>query len=272
MTPQDRLRALPIWPSAPTILRLQAGRTNENFVVACGRQRFFGRISIDLPHHGIHRRDEARMATAAAESGIGPAVRYARDGILVADFIGGRPLEAADLRSAKTLQRIAELLRRLHQSPPPAEAPVFELGAVCRRYLGQIPPAEMADDARQRISQTLDAVPILSADAVIHADLVPENLIDDGERLWLVDWEYAGRGNPATDLAILAMNADLDAHLTAELVHSHGAEDLAAVQALRPAAAIREALWTLVQMQAVGARGDLSDYSRRCFARIGLPR
>jgi thiamine kinase-like enzyme len=271
MTPEDRLHALPIWPSAPTIRRLQAGRTNENFIVESGGQRFFGRLGVDLPHHGISRRNEARMATLAAEIGIGPPIRYARDGILVADFIDGRPLEASDLHAAETLGRAAQLLRRLHR-PAPVDSAAFDLRAVCLRYLSQISTTELADGHRQWISRTLDAVPHLPTHAVIHADLVPENLIDDGERLWLVDWEYASRGDPATDLAILAMNAELDADMTAELVRSHGAVDLAIVQALLPAAAIREALWTVVQIRAVGARGDLPDYSRRCFARLGLPR
>lgn len=271
MTPEDRLRALPIWPSPPTIRRLQAGRTNENFVVACGAQRFIGRLGLDLPHHGILRRNEARMATFAAEAGVGPPIRYAHDGILVADFIDGRPLEAGDLLSAATSRRTAELLRRLHR-PAPAAVPAFELRAVCRRYLARIVPDELPEEHRQWMLRSLEQVPALPTDAVIHADLVPENLIDDGARLWLVDWEYAGRGAPATDLAILAMNAELDPDMTAELVRAHRAAELADVRSLLLAAAIREALWTLVQMQAVGARGDLLDYSRRCFARLGLPR
>lgn len=271
MTPEDRLRALPIWPSPPTIRRLQAGRTNENFVVACGARRFVGRLGIDLPHHDILRRNEARMATLAAEAGVGPPIRYASDGILVADFVDGRPLEASDLQSAETLRRTAELLRRLHR-PAPISSPVFELRAVCRRYLARIGSTELPEEHRQWISRSLEEIPALPNDVVIHADLVPENLIDDGARLWLVDWEYAGRGAPATDLAILAMNAGLDPDMTAELVRAHGAAALADVRSLLPAAAIREALWTLVQMQAVGARGDLPDYSRRCFARLGLSR
>jgi thiamine kinase-like enzyme len=272
MTPQDRIRALPIWPSPPEILRLQAGRTNENFIVTCGRQRFFGRLGIDLPHHGITRRNEARMATLAADRGVGPPIRYARDGILVTDFIDGRPLDAGDLRKPRTRRRTTDLLRRLHGEAAPGEMPIFELREVCRRYLTQIPPTELSGEQRQQIERTLAEIPAMPAAAAIHADLVPENLIDDGTRLWLVDWEYAGRGDPATDLAILAMNADFDAGEITELVRCHGVVDIRTVRALSQAAAVREALWTLVQMQAVGALGDLTDYSRRCFARLGMSR
>jgi thiamine kinase-like enzyme len=269
MTPEDRIRALPIWPSPPTVHRLEVGRTNENFVVECGGRRFFGRLGIDLPHHGIRRRDEARMATLAAELGVGPPIRYARDGILVTDFIDGRPLAASDLQAPETVGRVAQLLRKLHR-PAPSDSPAFELQAVCQRYLDQTPSTALSDEHRRWISRALTEIPTLHADTVIHADLVPENLIDDGARLWLVDWEYAGRGDPATDLAILAMNAELDPDMTAALLRSHGAVDLAVVQALLPAAAIRETLWTLVQIEAVGERGDLADYRQRCFARLGL--
>ena len=272
MTPEDRIRGLPIWPSPPEIFRLQAGRTNENFVVTCAGQRFFGRLGIDLPHHSITRRNEARMAALAADLGVAPAIRYARDGILVTDFIDGRPLEPDDLRNLETLRRTTDLLRKLHGEPAPGDSPVFELREVCRRYLGLIPPSELSSEHRQQIERTLAEIPAVPAAAAIHADLVPENLIDDGTRLWLVDWEYAGRGDPATDLAILAMNADFDSDEIAELVRRHGVVDIRAVQALRPATAVREALWTLVQMQTVGALGDLPDYSRRCFARLGISR
>jgi thiamine kinase-like enzyme len=272
MTPQDRIRALPIWPSPPEILRLRAGRTNENFLIICGGQRFFGRLGVDLPHHGITRGNEARMAVLAADRGVGPPVRYARDGILVTEFIDGRPLEAGDLRDLETLRRTTDLLRRLHGEVPPGEIPVFDLGEVCRRYLTQTPPAELAGEQRQQIERILAAIPAMPATATIHADLVPENLVDDGTRLWLVDWEYAGRGDLAADLAILAMNADFDAAETTELVRSYGTVDIRTVRALRQAAAIREALWTLAQMQAAGAVGDLPEYSRRCFARLGIMR
>jgi thiamine kinase-like enzyme len=272
MTPHDRIRALPIWPSPPEILRLQAGRTNENFVVTCGRQRFFCRFGFDLPHHGITRRNEARMAMLAADRGVGPSVQYAQDGILVTDFVDGRPLDAGDLRNLETLGRTTDLLRRLHSKPAPDDSPMFELREVCRLYLSQIPPSELSSEHRQHIEGTLAEVPAVPAAAAIHADLVPENLIDDGTRLWLVDWEYAGRGDPATDLAIFAMNADLEAGEITELVGRYDGIDVRTIRALRPAAAIREALWTLVQMRAVGALGDLPDYSRRCFARLGIPR
>jgi thiamine kinase-like enzyme len=43
-----------------------------------------------------------------------------------------------------------------------------------------------------------------------HNDLLPSNLIDDGERLWLIDWDYAGFSPPLFDLANLATNSSLE--------------------------------------------------------------
>jgi aminoglycoside phosphotransferase (APT) family kinase protein len=39
-----------------------------------------------------------------------------------------------------------------------------------------------------------------------HNDPNPRNIIFDGERLWLIDWETAFRNDPLTDVAILAEN------------------------------------------------------------------
>jgi thiamine kinase-like enzyme len=89
--------------------------------------------------------------------------------------------------------------------------------------------------------------------------------------LWLVDWEYAGRGNPAADLAYAAMNLDLPEDGIFALVEAHGGVvDWSEVRALLPVAAARDILWCLAEIEARGPTGKLTEYTRQCCRRLGV--
>jgi thiamine kinase-like enzyme len=272
MSAADRIATLPRWPQRPSLRRLAAGRTNENYVVECAGERYFARAGVDLPEHGILRRREALAARFAAGLGLAPALHFAEDGLMVTDYLDGRPLTPAMVAEPSRLTALAALFARLHRAPPPAGLARFDPVMVVRRYLEQLNPSALGAAERRHVTALLAQAPRLTAAALIHADPVPENVIAAGERLWLVDWEYAGLGDPATDLAMLAMNCDLERPAIETLVAAHGFCALDTVLALRPVVAAREALWCLMQIQLRGPEGDLADYASRCLARIGLTR
>ena len=114
MIAEERIKALPLWPSIPVIAPITAGRTNRNFLVTCGKQRYFARIGYDLPSHRISRAVEARCALFAAQNGVAPAVHYADNGILVTDYVQGRTLKVDDTTSAAMMDRVAKHLAVLH--------------------------------------------------------------------------------------------------------------------------------------------------------------
>lgn len=269
-TAEDRLATLPIWRDPPEIERLACGRTNVNYLVRCRGETFFARVAEDLAHHAIVRTHEIRCAMLAAELGVAPPVVHAGGGALVTRFVEGRTLKQGEAISPKMLERIARLLARTHEGRLPPEMPDVNPVAFSRFYLSHLPPTALGEGDRRRIESILAVAPAGRRSALIHTDLIPENFIDDGERLWLVDWEYAGLGDPATDLANLAMNFALDDRSRREAVAIHGGVALGEVEALRDAVIAREALWCLTQIQAAGYRGDLAAYARLCLGRLGI--
>ena len=272
MNAAEQIERLPFWPSPPSLRRVAAGRTNENYIASCAGRTFFARVGRDIPEHGILRRQEACAARFAADLAIAPKVYFADDGLMIVEYIAGRPLTPGMAAKPECLVRLATLLRRLHQASPPSGLAPFDPLGVCRRYLNLLDVSVLGDAGRSQIQTLLDQAPPLVSTALIHADPMPENFIEAGERLWLVDWEYAGLGDPATDLAMVAMNCDLDTSATAALVEAHGLCSHHSVLRLRPVVGAREALWCLLQLQIRGPEGDLADYSVRCLARIGLTR
>lgn len=270
MPAEERLRRLPIWPAVPEVARLSVGRTNINYRVDAGGQRFFARVAADLPHHGIVRSREALCASLAAELGVAPPVLYARDGVLVQRFMDGETLRQGESISPERLDRIVDVLRRVHQGRLPVDTPDANPVAWSRAYLARLAPGTLPPTQRARIDAILDAAPAGALRGLIHTDLIPENFIDDSRNVWLIDWEYAGLGDPATDLANLAMNFALDAEWVDRAVARHGGADRATVAGLKDAVVVREALWCLIQIQAGGIRGDLADYTRLCLGRLDI--
>lgn len=271
MTVEERIRALPIWPTTPVISPIESGRTNQNFLVICGQRRYFARVGYDLLNHRISRAVEARCAQFAARYGVAPAVHYAENGILVTDFVEGRVLSVADAGSPAIMERLARQLATLHALPLPQDIPVFDPGDSARFYLEHLAPGKLEQVQYARLETIIEKTPKLEPIALIHADLIPENIIDDGQKLWLIDWEYAGRGHPAIDLAFIAMNFELSDRQLDTFVAFHGDLDPDMVRSLRPVVTAREALWCLIQIQTGDAPGgDLMEYSRMCLGRLGL--
>ncbi len=101
--------------------------------------------------------------------------------------------------------------------------------------------------------------------SLIHADLIAENVIIQGDRAYIVDWEYAGLGDPAVDLAQVVVLFELDERQAALLLDRHGGVDPITVRALRPTLAAREVLWCEAQAYHVGIQGDLAEYRALCW-------
>ena len=263
-----RLAALPIWPATPRIEPIAGGRTNENFRVTSAGRLFFARVGIDLPHHGIIRANELRCLRLAARAGVAPAVIHAADGVMVTAFVAGRTLVQGEPIDDATLVLLAHALRDLSSAAPPPELGGFDPVAVCRRDLASLPAAGLSAARHARAVAILAAAPRLTAQTLIHADLIPENVIVSDGKVTLVDWEYSGRGDPAVDVASVVLHFGLAERQAELFVARRGDVDPAIVQALQPILALREALWCEVQQRFAGLRGDLAAYSELCWRRL----
>ena len=244
-------------PVSGAPIALTGGITNRNYLVRDARGKRVVRIGEDIPVHGVLRFNELAASRAAAAAGISPSVLHAESGVLVLDFIEGKTLSPQDVREQERLARIAALLRRVHtEVVAHLRGPVlaFNVFQVLRDYAAEL---------RQRQSAHLPSLPALLAhtealardlgrvDIVFsHNDLLAANLIDDGARLWLIDWDYAGFNSPLFDLGGVCSNNDLDAEKTeALLVAYHGSVDrdlLRRFSAMRCASLLRETLWSMV--------------------------
>jgi thiamine kinase-like enzyme len=250
----DIIAGLGCWRGRITVAPLAGGLTNRNYRVDDAAGRHVVRLGDDIPHHHILRFNELAASRAAAEAGISPAVEHAQPGILVIRFIDGETLGAERVR--REAPRVLELVRRVHREMPArlrGPALVFWVFHVLRDYghvlAGRRPAAELAAllDKAARLEAAVGPVELVFG----HNDLLAANFIDDGDRLWLVDWDYAGFNSPLFDLGGLASNNGFSAAEEAVMLEAYfGAPASAGLHrryaAMKAAAALREVLWGMV--------------------------
>ncbi len=264
---------LPIWAGPVEPEPLAGGITNLNFIVRDGGRRFVVRIGGDIPEHMIVRSAEVAASRAAAAAGLAPAVRHWQPGALVLDFVEGRPLTPEAVRDPANLERLAGLIRRCHHDIPGlfrGPAPLFWVFQVVREYghiLGDVPRDLLAAAA------TLEAATGPVEIVFGHNDLLPANILDDGARLWLVDWEYAGFNTPLFDLGGLASNAGMDADGTTALIAAYfgrapDAGLLRRAAAMTAASLLRETLWSMVSERHSTIDFDYAGYTAENRARF----
>jgi thiamine kinase-like enzyme len=268
--------------------RLEGGLTNRNYLVHADGEKFVARLAgADTELLGIDRDREAACARAAAAAGVGPeVVAYLREpAMLVTRFVPGELLTDASFRNSETLRRAAQALWDCHDCPMPAEATDFSPFAVARRYLdlsrerGVATPRELVHALESLTRIERDCEPA-ETPCVCHNDLLPANLIDDGRRVWIIDWEFAGRGDRFFDLGNLAANGAFDEDQELELLMAYFGEvrpeQRRRLKLMRLASDLREATWGYLQSAISNLHEPeyYLDYGRRHLARFlgGLER
>jgi thiamine kinase-like enzyme len=254
-----------LWPGMDVAVEpLGGGITNHNFKVTVGGDVLVLRVGgKDTELLGIDRAHEHEAAVAAARLGIGPEVLRFADGCLVTRFVTGE-IGRGDPAE------VGALLRRLHGSP--AISSRFDAFRVVEIYAdtavsrGVRLPA--AYDRAIEIARKIEVARGNPSLVPCHNDLLAANFIDDGSRVWIVDWEYAGMGDPYFDLANYAVNNDLDETGKRALLKGYGGGDDRAMTLMRFMSDFREAMWGVVQQAISELDFDFGEYADRHFDRL----
>lgn len=265
---EDRIHHLPCWNGSISIEPLHGGLSNESYLIGDASGRHVVRIGIDYPFHHVSRDRETMTARAAHAAGFAPKVEHAEPGVMVTQFLTAKTLTGADV--ATQSDQIAGLLKRFHEEMPHHVAgPGFMFWPfhVIRDY------ARTLDAGNSRMRAELPRYLSLAAELEAsqaplpivfgHNDLLPSNILDDGARLWLIDFEYAGFSTAMFDLAGATSNAGLspeqsEAFFKAYLGTEPSADLRRSMAAMQCASLLREAMWSMVSELYLDAPG--ADY------------
>ncbi len=256
-----------IWPGQHVRIEpLGGGITNRNFKVEADGHEFVLRIGgRDTELLGIDRADEHAASCVAAELGLGPEVVafVEPEGCLVTRYVGG---EVGKVDVA----RVGAALRRLHDGPAlPGRFDSFRVvesyRATARKHGVAVPSAyERAKELADQVERRRSGAPLRPC----HNDLLRANFISDGIRLWLVDWEYAGMGDPFFDLGNFAVNHELAEEGEHALLAAYGSDDGDALVLMRFMSDFREAMWGVVQLAISELDFDFGAYAEEHFERL----
>lgn len=279
VTSEDRIRGLPCWKGSVDVAPLSGGLSNENFLVTDVAGKHVVRLGRDYPFHHVLRERELMTAQAASAAGFGPSVEYAEPGVMVTQFLGAKTYAADDVRA--NAGRIATLMREFHKRMPEhVSGPgfMFWVFHVIRDYARTLsagksrmmPVLPLYLALADRLESVQAPLPIVFG----HNDLLPANFLDDGDKLWLIDFEYAGFGTAMFDLAGIASNsgmpdAEAEPLLGAYLGHMPDEAMRRSFAAMQCASLLREAMWSMVSELHLDAPGvDYVAYTTENLARL----
>ena len=264
-----------------TLTALSGGITNRNYLITLADEpgRYVIRLAGNDTHLlGISREVEHAATVAAAGVGVGPeVVAFIRpEGYLVTRFIVGAPVSLEEVRQPATLRRVADSIRRVHGGPaiPGLFVPlrIVEAYRALAAERGVPIPLDYqrAVEAGRRIEAALLAAPLEPRPC--HNDLLNANFIDDGERIRIVDWEYAGMGDPFFDLGNFSINHELPDEADEILLEAYDGQvtphRMARLRLMRVVSDFREAMWGVLQQGISSLDVDFVEYADEHFERL----
>ncbi|MDW6025243.1 phosphotransferase family protein [Mesorhizobium sp. BAC0120] len=276
---EDLIRALPIWRGSIFIEPLKGGLSNESWLVKDRVGRHVVRLGKDYPFHHVFREREIMTARAAAQAGFAPEVRYSEPGVIVTAYLGAKTYGAEDVRA--NIKRIARIMRSFHEEMPrhvSGAGFMFWPFHVIRDYARTLEAANSrmtrALPSYLALAEELEAAQTALPIVFGHNDLLPANFLDDGKRLWLIDFEYAGFSTAMFDLAGVASNASMTAAESEMLLAAYfgsapSAEIRRSHAAMQCASLLREAMWSMVSELHLDAPGvDYVAYTDENLSRL----
>ena len=274
-----RVRQLSIWKGDILIEPLKGGVSNASFTVIDSSGRYVARVGEDYPFHQVSRAREAIVSRAAFEVGLSPEVLHTEQGLMVVRYIEARTYVEADVRA--NWQACVNIVARCHREMGKrvgGQGAIFWVFQILRDYAVTLKAAGHSRALEiprwMKIVDQLEAAQVPLPIVFGHHDLLPTNFMDDGSRLWLIDWEYGAFGTCMFDLANIAAANSFNDQLEAAMLESYfgGMPDLATTQAffaMKVAAALREAMWGMISELHLNAPGvDYVQYADEYLSRF----
>lgn len=189
------------------VTALDGGIANRSFRLRAPGQDLVLKLAGEATHAlGASPHAAYAMQALAADAGLAPSVVLAdpAHGFILSQHVAGRFPSAAEFGDARLMRRVGAWIAALHSLPVPPGLAVVDFGERAAGYLARVVAGganPFAAGLARELERRRAALSGPARLAACHHDLHHRNFIEDGARLLAVDWEYAGPGDPAADLA-----------------------------------------------------------------------
>lgn len=272
MDAMEKIKSLNIWKNDLTINPLEGGITNLNFLVNHGDQKLVVRLGQDIPEHLVFRSNEINVSKAAYKIGVSPKLIHSELGVLVLEFIESETLDPKGVQ--KNLKRIMPVIKKIHNQIPnflsgqPAIFWVFHVIKYYANFLrsNQSSHLDKIDDLLNKASK-LEKLSSPREIVFGHNDFLAANFLDDGSKIWVVDWEYGGFNDPLFDIGGLASNNDFNQDLEQEALEMYYEKPLtndvlSKYNSMKTASLLRETMWSMVSEITSKLDFDYGEYTQ----------
>jgi len=259
------------WESKIDISSIKGGITNKNFLVTDGSKKYFVRIGDDIPEHLVFRSNEVQASKAASKIGICPKLLFHKKSIQIFNYIEGKTFGPEDIKN--NLDTITKLIKKVHTKIPDqliGQSVIFWVFHVIKNYKNFLEEHQSSyiKILPDLLKKALKLESISSPFEIVfsHNDLLPANFIQNQEKIWLIDWEYAGFNTPLFDLGGLASNNDFNENEEKHLLENYFEKKLSSkllikYKAIKSASLLRETMWSMVSEITSNIEFDYKSYT-----------
>lgn len=269
-----------------TLSKVVGGLTNDNYKAVIGAESYFIRCGRKQNYLlGASLETEWQCTTLTSSVGLSPkTVKFFPDErILVTEFIGDQS-QKINLRNRDTMEQFCRLVRSLHRLPcqfPTKFCPFETINNYAKNGIekGAVLPEAFVNEIMPFLADLQKNINFDEANLVpCHLDLHKGNVLNDGHRLWLIDWEYAAMGDPLFDIAVIGATDFFTDEEMNQLLHVYlgrvpDSQEVDYIYMMRILADARWALWCYLQDRISPLNepfrkfGDL--FIEQCLIRIG---
>ena len=274
----EKIKTLSIWKNDLTINPLEGGITNLNFLVNHGNEKLVVRLGQDIPEHLVYRSNEINVSKAAHEIGVSPKLIHSELGVLVLEFIESETLDPKGVQ--KNLERIIPVIKKIHNEIPnflSGQPAIFWVFHVIKYYANFLRSnhsihQNKIDDLLLKASK-LEKLSSPREIVFGHNDFLAANFLDDGFKIWVVDWEYGGFNDPLFDIGGLASNNDFKQDLEKEALEMYYEKSISndfllKYDSMKTASLLRETMWSMVSEITSKLDFDYGEYTQENLSKF----
>ena len=261
------------------IQELTGGITNRNYKITADGECLVLRLGgNETQFLGIDRKNEYECSLLAAKVGVAPEpVAFLEpEGYILARFISGKGIPAEEIGTAENIRLVVESMKAYHALEffPGSFSPfrvAEEYARTARSFNVQLPKnIDRHLEKSREIERAMYRLPLQPRPC--HNDLLNGNFIDDGTRIRILDWEYAGMGDIFFDLGNFAVQHDFNDAQDEMLLQAYFGQPTDSQRAhqklMKIMSDLREAMWSLVQMGVSNLDFDYAAYGKKYFDRF----
>jgi len=274
----EKIKTLSIWKNDLTINPLEGGITNLNFLVNHGNEKLVVRLGQDIPEHLVYRSNEINVSKAAHEIGVSPKLIHSEQGVLVLEFIESETLDPKGVQ--KNLEKIIPVIKKIHNEIPnflSGQPAIFWVFHVIKYYANFLRSnhsihQNKIDDLLLKASK-LEKLSSPREIVFGHNDFLAANFLDDGSKIWVVDWEYGGFNDPLFDIGGLASNNDFKQDLEKEALEMYYEKSISndfllKYDSMKTASLLRETMWSMVSEITSKLDFDYGEYTKENLSKF----